>query len=29
MIQFELATLLGKAFIEENDCSLVEINNEA
>jgi len=29
MIQLELATPLGKALIEENGCSVVEINNAA
>jgi hypothetical protein len=29
MIQLELETPLGKALIEENGCSLVEINNVA
>jgi len=29
MIQLELETLLGKALIEDNGCSLVEINNAA
>jgi len=29
MVQLELETPLGKALIEDNGCSLVEINNEA
>jgi hypothetical protein len=29
MIQLELETLLGKALIEDNSYSIVEINNEA
>jgi hypothetical protein len=29
MIQLELETTLGKALIEENGCSLVEINKAA
>jgi len=29
MIQLELETSLGKALIEDNGCSLVEINNAA
>jgi hypothetical protein len=29
MIQLELETPLSKALIEENGCSLVEINNAA
>jgi hypothetical protein len=29
MIQLELETPLGKAFIEENSYSIVEINNAA
>jgi len=29
MIQLELETPFGKALIEENGCSLVEINNAA
>jgi len=28
-IQLELETSLGKALIEENGCSIVEINNAA